>query len=95
MPLVIKSTCPLGSTCEKVVDNEIHRCAWYINIKGKNPQDGSDIDQWDCAIAWQPIIAIENNGQTRNLVSTFQSLRNTALEQQKAALEKVDGKAIT
>jgi hypothetical protein len=86
MTLPVTITCPLGSTCEKIVDGSIHRCAWYVKIEGKNPQTGTDISESNCAIAWGPIISIEGNGQTRNLVASFQSLRNAALDNQKKAL---------
>ena len=59
-------TCPLGHTCEKAVDGYIERCAWYTNIKGKDPQSEEIIDQWKCAMTWQPILLVEN-AQTNRL----------------------------
>ncbi len=69
----IKTTCPLGSQCEEIKDNQLHRCAWYTNIKGKDPQSEEIIDKWECAIAFMPMLQIEmaqtNRGQTNALCS--------------------------
>jgi hypothetical protein len=54
-------SCPLGSECEKVVNNELHTCRWYIEISGTNPQDGALIRKKDCAMTWLPIFILESN----------------------------------
>ena len=67
----VKKTCPLGSTCEEIKDGEIQRCTWYTKVVGKHPQSNEHVDQWDCAIAWLPMLSIEmsqtNRGQTQAL----------------------------
>jgi len=73
-------TCPLGHTCEKAVDGAIERCAWYTNIKGKDPQSEEIIDQWKCAMAWQPILLIENTAQSRGTGAAVESFRNEMLK---------------
>lgn len=88
MSLKVVTSCPLGHTCEKVEGDTINRCQWYTNIKGNNPQTGEAMDKWDCAMAWQPLLLIENSQQSRAMAATFQSLRNAAIENQKAALGK-------
>ena len=57
----IKITCPFGNECETAEDNVIHRCAWYTELKGTDPQTGEEVSDWKCAIAWMPIVAIEGN----------------------------------
>ena len=70
----IKITCPLGSTCEEIKDNKMHRCSWYTQIQGKNPQSEEVIDEWRCAIAFMPMLQVEmsqtNRGQT-NAIASF------------------------
>lgn len=82
-------TCPLGSKCQEVVDGKMHQCAWFIELKGKNPQTGDEIDEGNCAMAWQPILLIENSSQTRDVARSVQDLRNRTLEQQKKAIEVI------
>ena len=71
IPVVV--SCPLGSKCEEIKDGAIHRCAWYIQMEGVNPQNGQTFNKKDCAIAWQPLLSIEmartNQGQTAALES--------------------------
>lgn len=70
----INLTCPLGSTCEEIKDNKMHRCAWYTQMQGKNPQSEEMIDEWRCAIAFMPMLQVEmsqtNRGQT-NAIASF------------------------
>jgi len=82
----IVETCPLGSTCEKCVDDHIERCAWYTRITGKNPQTGEYEDQWKCAMAWQPILLVENSRQTRSTAAAIESFRNETTRQQQNAI---------
>ncbi len=69
MSIDIELTCPLGHTCEEAVDGRLRRCAWYTRIAGKHPQSEEIVDEWCCAIAWQPILMVEmsqtNRGQTQ------------------------------
>jgi len=90
MALEVKLSCPLGSCCEKVVDNHIERCAWYVKLEGVNPQNGDRIDEWKCAMAWQPILMIEGNGQTRSVAASIQSFRNDTLAQQENAIRVLE-----
>ena len=30
-------TCPLGSQCEQIVSETLHRCAWLVTLAGTNP----------------------------------------------------------
>lgn len=76
MSIEVKGFCPLGSVCEQVKDGSIHRCAWFINLKGTNPNDGKEIDQWGCAMAWMPLLAIENSQQQRQTGAAVESFRN-------------------
>lgn len=69
-------TCPLGSKCEEVRDGKIHRCTWSIQLAGRNPSTGEQTDERACAMAWLPILMIENSMQQRSTSSAVESFRN-------------------
>ena len=78
----IISVCPLGGTCEEAKDGAIHRCAWYTQIAGKNPQNGEDINEWKCAMAWMPLLMIENAQTNRGQTAAIESFRNESVKGQ-------------
>jgi len=53
-----------------------HKCAWYMRISGMNPNTGEQVDDWGCAIAWLPVLLIENSQQQRQTGAAVESLRN-------------------
>lgn len=90
MSVETKITCPLGSECERIVGGTLEVCAWYTTIKGKNPQTDEDIDEKKCAIAWLPILSVENTGTGRHIAASIQSLRNETITRQDAALGRLN-----
>lgn len=52
------------------------KCRWWIGVAGKNPQTGVAEDRHDCAIAWQPTIALEVARVDFSLGGAVESLRN-------------------
>jgi hypothetical protein len=69
-------TCPLGHKCEEVRDNKIHRCAWLVQLAGKNPNTGESTDEKGCAMSWLPVLLIENSMQQRSTSAAVESFRN-------------------
>jgi len=61
----VKLTCPLGHTCERVVDDHVERCVWYKELAGRDPQSEEVLQRWDCAIAWLPLLNVEMSGTNR------------------------------
>lgn len=51
-------------------------CRWWVGVAGKNPQTGIVEDKHDCAIAWQPTIALEVARVDFSLGGAVESLRN-------------------
>lgn len=88
MSVEIKYTCPLGSECETIVDGKIHRCVWFAEIVGKDPQTDEDIKQSYCAMAILPKLIIENTGKQIRTGSAVESFRNE-MKQDNATLGKV------
>jgi hypothetical protein len=78
----IKITCPLGSQCEEIKDNQMHRCAWYTKLVGKNPNTGEDVDDWSCAIAFMPMLQIEMANTNRGQTAALESFRNETVSGQ-------------
>tara|TARA_R110000765_G_scaffold179214_1_gene285037 strand:+ start:1097 stop:1342 length:246 start_codon:yes stop_codon:yes gene_type:complete len=63
--------CPLiKKPCKK------HDCNWYIQVMGKNPNTGQDVNEFGCAISWLPMLLIEGSQQTRQAGSAIESFRN-------------------
>jgi hypothetical protein len=48
--------CPLW---RKAMAKVCHTCPWWTQVRGKNPQTGADVDDWNCAIAWLPMIGVQ------------------------------------
>ena len=73
-------TCPLGAKCEEVKDGAIHRCAWYTKLAGTNPNTGEVMDEQGCAMAWLPMLMIENSMQQRSTSAAVESFRNETVQ---------------
>lgn len=52
------------------------KCAWYMHIRGMDPNTGKDIDHWGCSVGWIPTLLIENSQQQRSTSSAVESFRN-------------------
>ena len=72
MKIEPKNQCPLNNfePCKQL------DCAWFLKIQGKNPQTGSDVDEWGCSVSWLPILMIENSQMQRQTGSAVESFRN-------------------
>ena len=72
MKIESKNQCPLNNfePCKQL------DCAWFLKIQGKNPQNGSDVDEWGCSMSWMPILMIENSQMQRQTGAAVESFRN-------------------
>jgi hypothetical protein len=72
MKIEPKANCPLNNfePCKQL------DCAWFLKIRGSNPNTGEDVDDWGCAIAWMPLLLIENSQQQRQTGAAVESFRN-------------------
>lgn len=57
-----------------------HDCKWYIQIQGMNPQTSAMISEHDCAVAWLPMLLIENTQQARQAGAAVESFRNEVVK---------------
>jgi hypothetical protein len=72
MQIESKENCPLDgfNPCRQI------ECAWFMKIKGKDPQSEKEIEEWRCSIAWMPMLMIENSQQQRGTQAAVDSFRN-------------------
>jgi hypothetical protein len=72
MKIEPKSNCPLNNfePCKQL------ECAWFIQVRGTNPNTGEPSDEWGCSIAWMPVLMIENSQQQRSTGAAVESFRN-------------------
>lgn len=72
MKLEVKQNCPLDSfnPCRQF------DCSWFMKLQGTNPNTGEPTEEWGCAMAWMPILLIENAQQSRSTSAAVESFRN-------------------
>ena len=72
MKIEPKNQCPLNSfePCKQL------DCAWFLKIRGTNPNTGKEVDEWACSMAWLPVLMIENSQQQRQTGAAVESFRN-------------------
>ena len=51
-------------------------CAWYTRVQGMDMNTGNQVDNYECAISWLPMLLIENSGQQRQTGAAVESFRN-------------------
>lgn len=51
-------------------------CSWFTQLRGTNPNDGKEIDEWGCAVGWLPVLLVENAQQSRQTGAAVESFRN-------------------
>jgi len=52
------------------------QCTWFTRIQGYDINTGNQVDEYQCAIAWMPMLLIENSGQQRQTGAAVESFRN-------------------
>ena len=67
----MKDFCPLLK--KKCVE---HDCKFYVQVMGTHPQTGQDVNNFDCAISWLPVLLIEGSQQSRHTGAAIESFRN-------------------
>lgn len=85
MKLEAKANCPLDGfkPCRQL------ECAWFTQVRGTNPQTGQEVDEFGCAIAWLPLMVIENSQQQRQTAGAVESFRNEMVKANQASLQMI------
>jgi hypothetical protein len=76
-----KIICPLmgGEECVEdgaIRNGELVKCRFWVVVQGQNPQTGETLSGGDCAMAWTPILMIENSKVNRETGAAVESFRN-------------------
>jgi capsule polysaccharide export protein KpsE/RkpR len=45
-----------------------------------DPNTGTDVDHWSCAVTWMPMLTIENSQQQRQTGAAVESFRNEVVK---------------
>lgn len=85
-----KIICPLMGGLECVEDgairnNELVKCRFWITVMGQNPQTGETVNNGDCAMAWTPVLLIENSKVNRETGAAIESFRNEMVQANEAS----------
>ena len=60
------------------------KCAWFTRVQGVDKNTGKDVDEYQCAIAWMPMLLVENSGQQRQTGASIDSFRNEVVKANQA-----------
>lgn len=76
MKLEAKQNCPLNNfePCKQL------ECSWFMKIQGSNPNTGAETEEWGCAMAWLPILLVENAMVSRQTGAAVESFRNEMVQ---------------
>lgn len=83
MELKVKDNCPLNNfePCKQL------ECAWFVQMRGTDPNSGKEVDEYSCGIAWLPMLLIENAAQARQSGAAIESFRNEMVKANQASQE--------
>ena len=56
------------------------QCAWITQVRGNNPQTGEEVDHWECAVKWIPMLLVENSQMQRQTGAAVESFRNETVK---------------
>ena len=72
MELKVKDNCPLNGfePCKQL------DCAWFVQMRGTDPNSGKEVDEYACGVAWLPMLLVENAAQARSTGAAVESFRN-------------------
>ncbi len=84
-----------GTFCPLLKEECIQfKCVFWTHLRGKDPQSGEEIDEYNCAVSWLPMLLIENAKEVRQGAAATESFRNVMLELNKGTPpEVIEGKA--
>jgi hypothetical protein len=70
-----------GSYCPLIKGDCVElKCAWFTQMRGTNPNTGKEVDEWNCAVAWLPMLLVENSMQQRHTGAAVESFRNEVVQ---------------
>lgn len=68
---MVEKKCPLiGKKCIE------HACTFWVHLVGLSPQTGQPVDEWNCSLAWLPMLLIESANETRKAAASVDKVAN-------------------
>lgn len=55
-------------------------CPKFVNVKGRDPQTGVEIDRYGCVDSFLPLLLIENAQMSRQTGAAVESFRNEVVQ---------------
>jgi len=52
------------------------KCMFFTQLRGVDNNTGKEIEDWDCAIKWIPMLLVENSNMQRQTGAAVESFRN-------------------
>lgn len=79
-----KIICPMmgGKPCVEdgsIVDGELVACRFWVHVRGVDKNTNAEVDNGDCAIAWLPVLLIENSSVNREVSAEVGAMRNESV----------------
>jgi hypothetical protein len=65
---------------KKPMSKVCHKCPLWSAVDGKDPQSEAIIKRWNCGLAWQNTLQVENSQMVYQLGAAIESLRNRHAE---------------
>jgi len=83
MKLEVKNNCPLNNfePCKQF------ECAWFVQMRGTDPNTGKEVDEYSCAMSWMPMLLVENAMQGRQTGAAVESFRNEMVKANQSSQE--------
>jgi len=70
-----------GTFCPLIKKDCIkEKCAWFMRVRGTNPNTGEPIDEAACAVAWMPYMAMDITQKTNQAGAAVESFRNEVVK---------------
>ena len=79
-----KVICPMmgGEECVEdgaIRNGELVKCRFWVHVQGVNPQTGETFNNGDCAMAWMPVLLLDNSKINRETSAAIESMRNESV----------------
>jgi len=53
-----------------------HTCPLWMQVRGQHPNTGEQLDKWNCALAWGPVMAMDAARNSNQTTAAVEGLRN-------------------
>jgi hypothetical protein len=62
------------------------QCNWMVHVRGTHPQTGQEVDEWECAVKWLPLLMLETAKEVRQGAAATESFRNEMVKASEATI---------